>query len=133
MDADGRLLLVARQSIGVTDAALTVIEPLATLDDPVHSLAASPDGTRIALAMAGHVWVMFRNLVGDGATAAVAAGHARNCFAANAHAMRDASGPSPSLKGWLAAPPLHACASPPTATSVATVVPLRLKSVTDIG
>jgi len=32
--------------------------------------------------------------------------------------MRDASGPSPSLKGSLAAPPLQACASPPTATSV---------------
>jgi Tol biopolymer transport system component len=55
---DGRLLLVAKNSIGVTDAALQVIEPLATLGDAVHSLAASPDGTRLALAMAGHVWLM---------------------------------------------------------------------------
>jgi hypothetical protein len=57
----------------------------------------------------------------------------RNCLCAKAQIMRDASGPFPSLKGWLAVPPLHACANPSTATSVATVRPLRLKSVTDIG
>ena len=44
--------------------------------------------------------------------------------------MRDASGPSPSLYGWLAAPPLQACPSPSTSTRVATVRPRRLKSVT---
>ncbi len=32
----------------------------------------------------------------------------RNCFAANAHTMRDASGPCASLNGSFAAPPLHA-------------------------
>lgn len=32
----------------------------------------------------------------------------RNCWAAKAHAMRDASGPCPSLKGLPGAPPLHA-------------------------
>jgi Tol biopolymer transport system component len=55
---DGRLLLGAKNRIAVTDAALRTIEPLATLGDAVHALAASPDGTRLALAMAGHVWLM---------------------------------------------------------------------------
>ena len=57
----------------------------------------------------------------------------RNCLAANAHTMRDASGPCPSLNGCFAAPPLHAWPSRPTSTKVATVLPRRLKSVTVIG
>ena len=57
----------------------------------------------------------------------------RNCFTAKDHAMRDASGPRSSLKGLLAVPPLHAWPNVPTVTKVAIVVPLRLKSVTDIG
>lgn len=57
----------------------------------------------------------------------------RNCLTAKDHAVRDASGPCLSLKGLPAAPPLHAWASLSRAISVATVLDLHLKSVTDIG
>ena len=47
--------------------------------------------------------------------------------------MRHAAGPCPSLKAWFAAPPLRAWARPFTATGGATVLPLSLKPLTDIG
>lgn len=94
------------------------------------------------LPMAWKVRLLHRHVGGVGAhkpglwaACASASIHAadRNCLAAKAQAMRDASGPFPSLKAWLVAPPLQAWARPLTSTSEATVLPLRLKSVTDIG
>lgn len=55
---DGRLAVGTKNVVGVTDAELTVINPLATLSDPAAGLAFSPDGQRIAFQMAGHIWVM---------------------------------------------------------------------------
>lgn len=53
-----------------------------------------------------------------------------NCFDANVQIIRDASGPSWSLNGASAAPPLHAWPSRSTRTSVATVWRPRSNAVT---
>jgi WD40 repeat protein len=55
---DGRLLLADRNDIAVTNETLDEITEVASLTDDIEDLELSPDGTRLAFAMNGHIWTM---------------------------------------------------------------------------
>jgi len=53
---DGRLLLVRDTEIAIADATLSNIETLFETPDPVSDITASPNGSRLAFSMDGHIW-----------------------------------------------------------------------------
>ncbi|MDE0853112.1 MAG: hypothetical protein OSA97_01645, partial [Nevskia sp.] len=56
---DGRLALAGLNLLAQsTDATLAKLQALATLSDQITGLAASPDGSTLAFALAGHVWTI---------------------------------------------------------------------------
>lgn len=55
---DGRMIAVVGNLMTITDATFTKLSELATFGDAVSGPAVSPDGTRIAFTMNGHVWIM---------------------------------------------------------------------------
>lgn len=55
---DGRLLVTGAGDLSISNLAFMALTPVATLLDAVHTPAYSPDGSRLAFAMAGHIWVM---------------------------------------------------------------------------
>ncbi len=55
---DGRLVMAARNQLFVTNAALDQVNPIAELSDDIGGVSVSPDGSRLAFGMVGHVWTM---------------------------------------------------------------------------
>lgn len=56
---DGRLALAGLNLLAQsTDATLAKLQAVATLSDQITGLAASPDGSTLAFALAGHVWTI---------------------------------------------------------------------------
>lgn len=55
---DGRLLVTGSGDLSISNLGLTALSPVAAMLDTVHTPAYSPDGSRLAFSMAGHIWVM---------------------------------------------------------------------------
>jgi hypothetical protein len=55
---DGRLLVADRNVILVSNAALDELTEVAVMPDAIGAMQVSPDGTRLAFGMNGHIWTM---------------------------------------------------------------------------